>query len=109
MDEETGTGGEGGECSWADIPCHLESFAGWLLDLVLWIPRKMVQMFCDAFATLFEAIPVPDFISNITSAWGGFPSGSIYFLDAFQVGYGFSVIITAYLIRFVIRRIPLFG
>lgn len=91
------------ECKWYDVGCGLEwlrdefhAFAIWLYDQIL-----------GALATLFEAIPVPGFFSQMTSF--EIPSGVAFFASAFEIPFGLSVVVSAYIARFVLRRIPGIG
>lgn len=47
--------------------------------------------------------------SNLSSALSGMPADVWYFLDLFSASTGFSVVLSAYATRFIIRRIPLIG
>lgn len=46
---------------------------------------------------------------SLTSAFAGIGAGTWYFLDLFAVSVGVPVLISAYLTRFIIRRIPVIG
>lgn len=87
----------------------LKEFAKWLKDLLLWLPRKLWQLISDALASVIEAIPVPSFMENLGSLFSGMPEGVAYFVGAMALGQGVAIILAAYVIRFVIRRIPLIG
>lgn len=45
----------------------------WLLDVLLWVPRQIYNLTLDALAAVFNAIPVPDVITNlgpnVTAVW----------------------------------------
>jgi hypothetical protein len=75
----------------------------------LWLPRQIYKLLCEGLAGLVQAIPVPDFISAIPGYLSAVPSGVAFFLAAFQFETGMTIIISAYLLRFVIRRIPFIG
>lgn len=45
----------------------------------------------------------------LTSAFGGLGSGVWYFLDFFNLGFGVPLLISAYVARFLIRRLPVIG
>jgi hypothetical protein len=45
----------------------------------------------------------------LTSAFDNLPSGIWYFLDYFRVDFGLPVLISAYIARFMIRRLPIIG
>lgn len=47
--------------------------------------------------------------ASLNSAWGGVPASVWYFLDLFNISAGISTMISAYTVRFIIRRIPIIG
>lgn len=47
--------------------------------------------------------------SALSGALGGIPSAVWYFLDLFNVTSGIPILLSAWVTRFVIRRIPLIG
>jgi len=81
----------------------------WLLDALLWVPRKIWQLLLEGLATVINAIPVPDFLSNLGAAWSALGPGTMYFLDVIQFDVGFPMLLSAYFLRFVIRRLPVVG
>jgi len=48
-------------------------------------------------------------LASVASAMGGISAGVWYWLDLFNLSYGLNVIFSAYVARFIIRRIPLIG
>lgn len=88
----------------------LNDFAQWLLDLLLWVPRQVFSAIVAAFAALLNAIPVPDFVADLGPAFTSLFAGTTgYFLDLMQLPYGIGVVSSAYVLRFLIRRIPVIG
>lgn len=87
----------------------LQRILDWFVELLLWWPRKLWQLVLDGMASLIEAIPVPSFMSSLGSFASGLDPGIAFFLNDLQIGTGLGMIISAYIIRFVIRRIPLIG
>lgn len=85
------------------------AFAQWLLDVLLWVPLKLWEIFLDVFATIIEAIPVPEFVTNAGLYVSAVPSSVLFFLSIVRLDYGLSVVIGAAIIRFVIRRLPVIG
>lgn len=81
----------------------------WALELVAWIPRELWASLLDALAGALEAIPAPAFLSQAGSFFGGIPSNIVYFFQFFAVAEGLGFIITALLLRFLLRRIPIIG
>lgn len=77
-----------------------------LIDIFLWIPRQIFSAFVDGLIFLFNLIPVPDFLSNMDlsglSAIG-------WWLGVFEIPLGMSIVMSALLARFILRRVPLIG
>lgn len=87
----------------------LSRFLDWLLDLFLWLPRKLWELFLDGLAAFIEWIPVPDFMTDLGSLFASLDPGILYFAQAMELGAGVTMILGAAVIRFVIRRIPVVG
>lgn len=81
----------------------------WLFDLLLWWPRKMWELLLDGLASVIEAIPVPEFMQNLTSWVSNIDPAIAYFGAPLQLGTGMTFVALAWVIRFAIRRIPLIG
>lgn len=47
--------------------------------------------------------------ASLTNAFAGLPAGVWFFLDFFQLGFGVPLLISAYVARFLIRRLPVIG
>lgn len=47
--------------------------------------------------------------SSLNGVFGGIPSGIWYFLDLFNFSMGFSTALSAFVARFIIRRLPVIG
>jgi hypothetical protein len=47
--------------------------------------------------------------SSLSGAFGGISSGIWYFLDLFAFSQGVSIILSAFVTRFIIRRLPIIG
>lgn len=87
----------------------LSKFGQWLLDALLWIPRKLWAELLDVFAKIIEAMPVPDFVAHAQNLFNGIPGSVIYFANFFAIGEGLTMVLGAYLLRFILRRIPFIG
>lgn len=85
----------------------MQELLDFLLDLLLWIPRKIYQLFLEGLLALFNWIPVPAWAEGLDLDW--VPSSMAYFLEPFNVAWGLTCITSAYLIRFLIRRLPVVG
>lgn len=81
------------------------SAVGWIEGLPAWVFYK----FSEGVVSFFNAIPVPDFFYEAGGALNSIPSEVVYFAAMFRLDFGVTVVLVAFLIRFVIRRIPLIG
>lgn len=81
-----------------------------------WIFREVVIKFV-IFAVLFVVVSefgtlllsfLPDWMT-FTGSFTGVDSGVWYFLDFFQLAFGLPIVISAFVTRFLIRRIPVIG
>lgn len=73
---------------------------------------KFVVFFALWFITTeFIAIlaPLLPNASALSSSLGGIPSAVWYFLDLFNVSAGVPILLSAWVTRFIIRRIPIIG
>ena len=90
-------------CQWYDPSCAL----GWLRDelqaFALWIWEAILS----GAASVLEAIPVPEFMLNVGSHT--IPAGVSWAASAFQLDVGLGIIVSAYIARFILRRIPIIG
>ena len=84
----------------------IEGFFDEALKLIMYVPRTLVSGLVDAVLAVVESIPVPDFVSNAGSIFGGISPHVWWFASALEFGFGIGVIITAYLIRFALRFLP---
>lgn len=81
----------------------------WVVTFFKWIFEWCFQQLMEALAAVLNAIPVPDWLSGASAVVGSIPSGVAFFLGAAQVPSGLAIILGAYVIRFLIRRIPFIG
>jgi len=86
-----------------------QDFGQWLIDLLLWVPRKIFELLLDGLASVVEAIPVPSFMSGLEGWVSGLSSAIAYFGAPLQLEAGMGFVLTAWVIRFTIRRIPVIG
>lgn len=84
-------------------------FFGYLVDVLIWVPRWVVSRVFDALLSIINAIEAPAWLGNIDSLFAGIPSGVWWFASVGQFGFGLSLIGSALLLRFVIRRLPIIG
>ena len=78
----------------------------WLLDLVLWVPRKVFELLTDAVAAAISAIPAPDWLTAHAGNLSGMASGAVWLLDLAAASEGLSMVLSALLLRFGLKAIP---
>ena len=87
---------------WIDFPAWTQ----WLIDLLLWIPRQIFNLFMTGVEALYLAIPTPAWVSNLDINVGGLVEGLGWFMSVFQVPTVLSIVLSALLIRFMLRALP---
>lgn len=95
----------GQTCDWYDLPCHATSFASWLLNVLLFVPRKIFELLTNALGSAVGAIDLP----FSTTALGGIPAGVSWFADLTAAPEGFAIVLAALLARFALKLIPTLG
>lgn len=60
----------------------------------------------QSLVALIDLIPVPDFVQNVNIT---VPPMAAYFMDLFHVQYGATVLVSAHIFRFILRRLPIVG
>lgn len=90
-------------CDFADFSCYSDWWATFFTNLGEWFYEK----FMLGVSGLLNLIPVPDFLlSADTITLGPYVS---FFLKPFQIEYGIGILVSAYIARFILRRIPVVG
>lgn len=87
-----------------------------LMSVISWFVRSVLVKFLIMFALFFvmsEFIPIlvkllPN-STNLKDLFSLLPDSVWYFLNYFKVPTGITMVISALLTRFLIRRIPLIG
>lgn len=84
--------------------------------IVGFIFRSLVVKFVVFFALFFITTEFMQIVSGLlpdgsalASSLGGIPGSVWYFLDLFNVSAGIPLLLSAWVTRFVIRRIPVIG
>lgn len=93
----------------------LTSFFSGLLSWLFSTVIIKFFIFGAVFLIVTEVIPLiiniflPSDMEDISSLISGVPSEVGYFLAPFQIGMGIKAMLSAYLARFIIRRLPFVG
>lgn len=85
-----------------------ENFYNDLIDVLLYVPLALWDLFLDGLAAIIEAIPVPDFLATGID-WSILPYGMDWFFYIFNLAAGLAIILAAWILRFLIRRLPFIG
>jgi hypothetical protein len=86
-------------CKWYDVGCGLN----WLGDEIAAILQNLFQFITQAFADLIDMIPPPSFLD--TTATLHIPSNVSYWLEMMEFQYGLTIFVSAYIARFLLRRV----
>lgn len=87
----------------------LSRILSWLLDFVKWFGEWLWAELMGALITVLNAIPVPTWLADAPAVVGSLPPGVSYLAQSFALPQGLSIILGAYVIRFIIRRLPIIG
>lgn len=80
----------------------------WLVDFVLWAPLRIYQLLLEGLLAVLAAVPVPAWLSG-ADPFAAIDPGVVFFADALQIPEGISIVIGAYVLRFLVRRVPVVG
>lgn len=82
-----------------------EQIAGWVIDLIFMV----FGWLWSALIYLLDTLGLADQIRLSATAFDQIPDSVWYFMNIFQVQFGLGALLTAYVIRFMIRRLPVVG
>jgi uncharacterized protein DUF2523 len=80
------------------------------IEFVEYIPIKLLDLLLSAFASLLEAIPVPDFVINngLQSAINGLSPDILYFLSQSGMDSALLILSSGFAFRFLRKVVTLF-
>lgn len=90
-------------CLWYDPTCAISGLIDSLYELIVTIWNSILS----GLSSLIESIPAPDFL--LSTGTISVHSGVAWGADIFQLGFGLQVIVSAYTLRFILKRIPGIG
>lgn len=93
----------------AELFQWLQDSFDWMIDFILGFPEYLFSLVVDAAIAFFKWLPVPSFFNAAASAFSNVPPEVVFFAQAFRIGEGVTLVLGAYLLRFIIRRIPIIG
>lgn len=83
----------------------IEQIAVWTINVLLMI----LSWFWDSLLYILELLGIADQIKASATLFDSMPDGVWYFMNIFQIQFGLGAVLIAYLIRFMIRRLPVIG
>lgn len=90
-------------CEVLDVSCWLT----WIFEELELFFLFILGSILDAIVYIIDLVPMPDFMTNVTTF--SIPSDVAYFLNFFNLTYGLGILSSAYVARFIIRRLPVVG
>lgn len=87
----------------------INDLVDWFVKWAEWLPKKLYSVVMEALASFINAIPVPAFFTDASGAFSSIPSSVLWFASSLELGYGVTVVLSAYALRLVLRRIPFIG
>lgn len=91
------------------MPSWISSVLQWLKDLVEYAALHIWKLLLSGLASVIEAIPVPSFFSQAGDLLGSVPATVLYWVSFLHADFGIPLVLGAYLLRWLIRRIPFIG
>lgn len=87
------------------------SVLGWTFKTVImkFVVFTVIYLVVSTFIGYIVNSGILPNLSNVQSQAGSIPASVAYMFSIFQIWTGMSMIITAYMTRFMIRRIPFIG
>jgi len=81
-------------------------FTAWLYSALVALGEGLVNAVLFLPVLVLESLPVPDFLNSASLTIPGTVS---FWVGPFQLDYGLTVCLSAYVARFLLRRIPGIG
>jgi len=91
------------------MPSWIASVLQWFKDLVEYALLHIWKLLLDGLAAVIEAIPVPSFFGQAGDLLAAVPASVIYWASFFSADFGIPLVLGAYLLRWLLRRIPFIG
>jgi hypothetical protein len=87
----------------------MQGFLDAITEVLLYIPRKVFGWLMDGLSALINSVPVPQFMTDLAGNASAIPPEVMFFVEPFGIDTGAAIIVTAYTLRFLIRRLPVVG
>ncbi|MGQ0619660.1 MAG: DUF2523 family protein [Panacagrimonas sp.] len=87
----------------------IEDLGNFLLDVLLYVPKKVWSELLEALASVIEVIPAPEAVSVWNAQAANAFAGAGFFVNLAALDVGITLVGSALLARFLLRRIPFIG
>jgi hypothetical protein len=92
-------------CEGFDLGCWGESFINGISAAFF----KIFELLVLGIVKFIDLMPLPFDGTDVTNAINALPSEVFWAFNLFDIGQGVTIVLSAYLIRFIIRRLPVIG
>jgi hypothetical protein len=93
----------------SDLIAYLVAAFQAVVNFIEGLPLHAFSLLCQGLAAVINWIPAPAFFSDVAGWIGNTPPLAAWLLSALQIGSGATILVSAYTLRFLIRRIPFIG
>ena len=94
----------------------MTEFAKWLLgiiekiiSLIIELPLSIIEYVWKALLDLIDSSFIVGFLDGASQISSQISPNVVYFMDIMQIPFGIGAVTSAYLLRFLVRRIPFIG
>lgn len=87
----------------------LSSALQWAFNLLGVLPKHIWVLTLEGIAKVVDAIPVPSYFGQAAQYVAALPPWVAFFAAGFQIPAGLAIILSAFVARFLLRRVPLIG
>jgi hypothetical protein len=88
---------------------YISQILAWVLGFIDWVFIECAKLVLAGLAAVLAAIPVPSWVSGASGAVASIPAGVAYLIGTMHIADGCTIMVSAYTIRFLIRRLPVVG
>jgi hypothetical protein len=88
---------------------YISRILTWFVDFFVYCVEWVCETVLGGLITLLQAIPVPQWLTDAPSVLSNLPPGVVYMCNLVQLPAGLVILLSAWGLRFLIRRIPIIG
>jgi hypothetical protein len=89
-----------------------QDIIGFFRDIVLWFWDKLISKAVDLAISIIDSLTscCSETVSTFTAGWSYIATSNLgYFMDTLNIDLALKLMAAAYLARFTLRRMPIFG